>query len=75
MNIQQSGNVPHIERVWATRPETEGILEDIHRKIQELDPSDAYHEGESIDAVSYYRALDRALGIVNEELVDWRSRR
>jgi hypothetical protein len=73
-NVQASGNDPHIERVWATRPETEGILKDIYRQIEECDPSDLYHRGEEIDDKSYYRALDRVLGIVNLKLNEVKRR-
>lgn len=63
-----SGNVPHIKRVWVARPETEGILKDIYNEVAECDPSDLYHRGEEIDDISYYRALDRVLGIINIKL-------
>jgi hypothetical protein len=47
--------------------------DEIVQKLNELDPSDAYHADETLDAESYYAALDRCILIVKGELKDWQD--
>lgn len=53
--------------------------DEIVAKIQELDPSDDYHNidreaGGPVDARGYYAALDRCIRIVYGELSDWKDK-
>lgn len=48
--------------------------DELVKRLEELDPSDDYHFHEpSLDAHSYYAAIDRAVKIVSGELINWTS--
>jgi len=43
-------------------------------RLREMDPSDDYHDGASLDDRSYYAAIDRAVRLVKGEISDWQER-
>lgn len=48
--------------------------EELVKRLEELDPSDDYHNGEIKDEAAYYAAVDRCIKIVKGELKDWRDK-